>query len=175
MANISTDEDYPFLYTDDPTTTGISIGTTLNKADRLYGKKPLLLVSRGGVNSQPISMGDTAQASFDGITKKGTTFVQSSVDIKTIARTSGEVDTISNEVYSFLVACRTILPALSAIHQIRSISLTPVAPYEEDDHMFYTHAVVDYVMQYKWNWSITPILLREIGLHINDDLIMDLS
>jgi hypothetical protein len=166
--------DAPFVYTDDPRTTEVFLDTEFNKEAKLYGAKPLLIVSRGAVSSNPIALGDLAEGSFSRTLRNKTSLVSSSVEIKTIARHSAEVDLLSQIIYSFLISCRTVLPALTSMHQIQSISLTPVAAYEEDDHMYYTQATFSYVMQYQWTWDMAPVLLNAIGLHINEKHTLDL-
>jgi len=173
--HISEDETFPFTYTDDPRTTGLSLDTTFSKESPNYGVRPLVIVSRGSISTQPVSLGDMAEASLGRTLQSKTTMVQSNVTIKTLSKKSGEVDLLSNIIYGFLVSCRTVLPALTSIHQIRGVDMSPVAPLEGDDHMFYTQASIGYVMQYHWTWDITPVLLSEIGLHINDELVLDLK
>jgi len=173
--NISEDEDFPFIYTNDSKTTGITLDTTFSKETPHYGIRPLVIVSRGNISTQPVGLGDIAEASLGTTKKYKTTVVQSGVVIKILSKKSAEVDLLSNVIYGFLTSCRTILPALTSIHQIKGIDMSQVATLEEDDHMFYTQASINYVMQYQWTWDFTPVLLNEIGLHINEELILDLK
>lgn len=127
------------------------------------------------MSSRPNAMGDRAQADINMVQKRGLAPVRSSVDIKVIAERPAEVDLISNEVFSFLTSCRTVLPGLTGIHQVEGVSAGPVSPFEDDDHLFFVQLEMPYVMPYKWDWSITPTLLGQIGLYINDELRIDLS
>jgi hypothetical protein len=169
------DTSYPFKYTDSLSTTGIFINSVMDKTSANYGARPTLLVTRGAAMSQSVSMGDTAQWSTNTGIKNGLTLVQSSVDVKAVSKRETEADILGNQVFSFFVSCRTILPALTTVQRIESISLSPVSPYEDDDHMFFTQINLSYSMKYKWDWEITPTLLNEIGLFINDELKVDIS
>jgi hypothetical protein len=120
-------------------------------------------------------MGDMAQGRLTTSTRDKTTFVSSAVDVKVLSRRPSEADILGNEVFSFFTACRTVLPYLTNIHRIENISSSPVTPYEDDDHLHYVQISMAYTMQYKWEWSITPTLLGQIGLYINDDLVIDLQ
>jgi len=172
---ISEDPDYPFIYTDSSETTGVYITSILDKTSQMFGAKPIILVTRGGMSTQPISMGDLAQANMMAPQKTKTTFVTSAIDVKVLSRKPNECDILANEVFSFFTACRTVLPYLTKIHKIENISASPVTPYEDDDHVHYVQVQMAYTMQYKWDWSITPTLLGQIGLYINDDLVIDLQ
>ena len=175
LKTVSESDDYPFIYTDDIATTGVILDTSFNKEAPTYGKKPLIIVSRGNVSTQPAVLGDRASGSLGTTLSSRTTLVQSSVQVKVISKRSGEADILSNVVYNFLLTCRTVLPALTSIHNIQAISMSPIAQLEEDDHMFYTQASIDYTMQYQWTWDIVPTLLEEIGFHINDKLTIDIK
>lgn len=168
------DADYPFKFTDDAGTTGVFIDSVLDKASANYGARPSILVTRGSASSQGVSMGDTVHYPASGESKKGMTLIQSSVDVKALARRESEADILGNQIFSFFVSCRTILPALTSIQRVDTISLSPVIPYEEDDHMYFTQINLGYTMKYKWDWGITPEILNEIGLFINDELKVDI-
>lgn len=175
FTRLSGEEDFPFTYTDDPKTTGISLDTIFSKESPNYGVRPLVIVSRGNISSQPSSMGDMAESYLSQTREDKTSLVQSNVTIKTLSKRSGEVDILSNIIYGFLVSCRTVLPSLTSIHQIKSMDMSPVSTLEGDDHMYYTQASMEYVMQYQWTWDFTPVLLEGIGLHIINDLVLDLK
>lgn len=175
FAEVSTDPAYPFTYTQDPATTGLFITSVFDKTASTYGAKPVVLVTRGAMSTRPQVMGDRAKADIDMLSRKGLTLVRSSVDVKVIAERPSEVDIIANEVFSFLTTCRTVLPGLTGIHQIEGASSSQVNTFEDADHLFFVQMEMPYVMPYKWDWAITPTLLGQIGLYINDELRIDLS
>jgi len=174
MTTISEDDDFPFLFTDNAETTGVVLDTVYNKEAPTFGKKPLIVVSRGNMSSQIAGMGDTVDARLGRTLQYKTSMVQSSVQIKTIAKHSGEVDILSNIIYNFLLTCRTVLPSLTSIHSIQGVSMSPVAQFEESDHLYYTQASIEFIMQYQWTWDFTPMLFDKIGFYLNNKLIIDL-
>lgn len=171
---ISEDPAYPFKLTDDPETTGVFVATTLDKNTKMYGAKPIILVSRGAMTTQQLSMGDRTQASLASYNTQGFTGVHSSVDITVLSGRATTTDIIATEVFGFLTSCRTVLPALMGIQQITGIDASPVAPYEDDDHMYHVQLSLRYFMQYQWSKTLSPTVLGQIGLFINDELRVDL-
>jgi hypothetical protein len=173
--DISEDPNYPFRLTDDPETTGVFVAATMDKNTKMYGAKPVILVSRGAMSTQQLVIGDRAQAALGLAESKGSTGVHSSVDISVISKHPTTTDIIATEVFGFLTSCRTILPALVSLHQITGISASPVAPYEDDDHMYQVQLSLNYFMQYKWTKTLSERVLAEIGLYINDIHRLDLT
>jgi len=165
---------YPFRYRDDPDASGIFIVPAMNNKLDMPGQKPVIIVARGMISSQPPIIGDMMRGNLGDLTATKATMVNSSIDITIVSRGESQTDILSNEVFQFLVACRTMLPNLTAIQQVHSVTATPVTNFMEDDHRFMAQVSAQYIMQYKWDWQIIPILLNEIGLFINDELRMDL-
>ena len=171
------DPDFPFRYTDNYETTQIIFDTVFNKESEVVGKRPIIIVSRGDVSSQQVSLKDLSYNGplLNSPTYKKHSLVRSSVQIKILAKHSSEVDILSNEILNFLITCRTILPNLTSILHIDSINVTPVALFEDDGHLFYCIAMLSYVMQYKWIQIDATEILKEIALYFNEDLVVELE
>jgi len=162
-------DNYVYKYTQDFNTTGVVIDTVFNKESGAYGKKPAVIVSRGAVNSNQISAGDMGVQSIHTHNSMKTSLVQSSVEIKVLSKNSGEVDHLSNEVYNFLLMCRTVFPKMLGIHMANNPSMSPISPMEQDDHMYYCVASLPYQTQYMWRHLIPQNILNGIHLYINNE------
>ena len=174
------DPPYPWRYTDNYNETEILIDTVYNKDSQTHGK-PILVVNRGPVQSAPIVLGDRAIQKFGGglrttedldkaFTTLQTSQVQSSVNIKIISKHSGEVDILSNSVFEFLVATRTILTSFTPIQFGQSIQLSPISKFEQDDSMFYCQADLQYTLQYKWTTFIRTNLIKSISVFLGTEI-----
>lgn len=168
------EDDYPFRYTQDFSTTGIVIDTQLNKSSEVYGIKPALIVNRGGVNAQQIAIGDKALQNQINNNSQLSSLTQSSVEVKIISKASSEVDFLSNEVFNFLLMSRSIFPKMLGLHTASPPSLSQIIPMEQDDTMFYCVATMPFSMQYKWVHLITQNILNNIGFYINDKYVFNI-
>ncbi len=166
----SLDTDHPLHYTDDFSTTGIHFDTVYNKESGVYGGKPLVLVSRGGLNTAPIAMGDRAFENLKANTSRSTGLVYSSIIVKALADSHGQAEILANEVFNMLITCRTFLPSLTSVLQLQNMSLSEVMEYDEGDHKYYATASVSYAMQYKWVTMPDEDLLTAVylALRTND-------
>jgi hypothetical protein len=164
-------DDYPFRYTPDFETTRILVDTIYNKDSEAFGKKPLLVVSRGGIGMAPTVIGDRGTMNLRTSAGTYTTLVSSSVNVKVIGRTQATTDILANEVFNFLTTCRTLLPRLTAVHTVQGINLSEIGPLEQDDSLFVCIASLNYAMQYRWVQIDPVLLLKGIDFYVNEDLI----
>lgn len=143
--------------------------TTYNKESLKTGTKPLIVVSCGDVSTQPIVLQDIAAANVKTFNSYKTTLVSSSVVIKVISPNKTEVEIISNEVFNFLSASRVILPKLTTILRISSISMTQVNKVYRDLPQYYVQCSMSYEMQYLWTHIIPQTLLESAIAQISID------
>lgn len=161
-------EDYPYRFVrDDFDSSGIAFDVALNKDSEVYGRKPLVVVSRGTQGAGPTIVGDLAHVDLPTHLKAGSNLVTSSVNIQVISKTKAEVEIISQHIFSLLLMCRTHMPRLLGIHMANSISLSEVSKMEDDDTIFHTQMVLDYSIQYKWTQETKNEVLKSIATHIS--------
>ena len=160
------EDTHPFRYRPDPDTTGIFFDTVYNKDSEVYGGKPVIVVSRGGVSTSPTVTGDRGLTNNLTGHQLKTGLVSSSVTVKIISSNPGMVDILSNEVFNTLTAIRTLLPSLTSISTVSSFSLSEIAKYEESDVMYYCVAGMSYNMQYKWTHKTKAELLNSISIYL---------
>ena len=162
------EDGHPFKYTDDFATTGVVFDTIYNKDSEVYGKKPLIIVSRGDMSTSPAILGDLAAQSSTLGNKYKTGLVGSGVTIKVIANSAGLADILSNEVFNILLTLRMMLPNLTSVLTINSLTMGAVATFDDGDHEYYCVGSVNYSMQYKWTHKKPTEILQAIGLHLQD-------
>lgn len=162
---------FPFVFTDNFSTTNVVIDSVFNKASEAYGKKPIIIISRGSQTGGPIVIGDTAAFSVSTNNKLRSTLVRSSVEIKVIAKFPKEVDILSQHIFNILLMSRTVLTGLLGITVIEGISMSQVAQLDQDDHMYFTSISMGYQMQYSWGiWEPLEKLhsLKSVVNNINN-------
>lgn len=160
------EDGHPLKYSDDPSQSRIAFDTIFNKDSDVYGTKPLVVVSRGDINSSPTVLGDMGVQHPSTMNSYRMGIVGSSTIIKIICGNSGQVDLLSNEIFNALMTIRVFIPSLTSVSTVTGVSLSPIAPYEEEDHLYYCVATMQYVMQYKWTDIIPQNLLNQINLYL---------
>jgi hypothetical protein len=168
------EEGFVFRFTQDFNTTGVVIDTTYNKESEIYGKKPAIIVNRGGVSSQQISTSDLAGQNINTSAALKTSLVTASLIIKILSKMQSEVDYLSNEVFNFLLMCRSVFPSLMGLHRVEHPTLSEISVTEQDDTMYYCVASLPYSMQYKWTHLVPQNILNSIGFYVNDQFIFDI-
>ena len=177
FSSVPPDLNYPFTFNTDYNKTGILIDTVYNRESNIHGK-PYLVVGRGPINTQPIVIGDRIQENYTGYINPNsdntkffrnfqTTQVHSSINIKIISKHSAEVDILSNEVFSFLVASRTAMTKHMPIQMSSSIMMSEISKFEQDDTMFFCSAQMSYVLQYKWVTWMLQNLIKSISVYLS--------
>lgn len=169
-------EEYPYRLTDDFATTRILIDTEFNAVSEMLGIKPILVLSTGGTAMGPGSMQDLATYDLkDGGRQEKTNMAQSSLGVKVHGRTRGETLVLGNEVFNIMALSRTWLPRLTGVQSVGNVTLTQPVPFEQDTKVYMCEVSMNYFIQYKWVDVFTPEVLRAIGLHFNDELVLDLQ
>ena len=181
FGEVPDESDYPFKFRPNYDDTGILIDSSYNKEANVLGK-PLIVVSRGGVSSQPVAIGDLVNRNMPLLKNKNldrskeifersqTTQVASTLEIRLLAKSSLEVDILSNEVFQFLVAMRTALAIHTPIQIAQGVSLSGISKFEQDDAMFICTASMNYTLQYKWLSNLTQHLIDCLAVHLRTDL-----
>lgn len=168
-------EDYAYRYQNDFDATGIVIDTVFNKDSGVYGKKPQLVVARGGISPQQVSLGDRADKSVKTTNEVQTSLIQSSLEIRVLSKSSLEVDILGNEVFNFLLMCRGLFPKMLGVHIANHPNLSAVSQTEQDDTLYVCTASLQYSMQYKWLVLPPQELLKGIDFYINDIFTFELN
>jgi hypothetical protein len=158
---------YQFLWTDDPNTTKIVFDTAYNKESKVYGDRPIIVYNTGEISSSPIVINDRAWEENKTQNSAKVTMVGSSIILKVLSRRFIEVEILKNEIFSCLVAIRTILPAMTAVHGVRSITASETQKFKQDEIMYVSEIQLSYVMQYVWTHLITQEVLNTINLELN--------
>lgn len=162
------DSDYPFKITDDFNTSTVMLDTVFNKDSGVFGKKPLIIVSRGPQSSSPIAVGDRAALQTRTWNKKESTVMRSSVEVRVISREPKEVDILSQHVFNMLMFMRVTLPGILGILMVEGVNMSQVAPLEHEDHLYECSASMPYQMQYIWRHEIPQQLLLSLKVLYND-------
>ena len=162
-------DDHPFRYRSTWEDSAVLFDTVYNKESDTYGGKPLILVSSEGYSYSNVAQGDLAHVHINSMNSRKTAMVNSATIIKVIGDTYGSVDILANEVFNMLITARTLLPNVTTIHQITGISATPVATFDEGDHMYYSQITLSYIMQYLWIHVVPENILRSIDLTLNNN------
>lgn len=161
-------EDYPYRYVrDDFDQSGVAFDVALNKDSEVYGKKPLVVVSRGMQGAGPTVVGDLAHVNLPTHLKTGSNLVTSSINIQVVSKTKAEVEIIAQHIFSLMLMCRTHMPKLLGIHMVDSISLSEVTKMEDDDTIFHAQMNFSYSIQYKWTQETKNEVLRGIATKIS--------
>lgn len=161
-------EDYPYRYVrDDFDKSGVAFDVALNKDSEVYGRKPLVVVSRGMQGAGPTVVGDLAHVNLPTHAKAGSNLVTSSVNIQVVSKTKAEVEIVAQHIFSLLLMCRTHMPKLLGIHMVNSLSLSEVTKMEDDDTVFHTQISLDYSIQYKWSQETKNEVLRSIAMRLS--------
>lgn len=158
---------WPFPLTDDFETTKVGFDTIYNKNSQFFGKKPLIVVSRGPQSASPISLSDRAATNIKTMNSIGTSIVRSSIEVKVISKEPAEVDILGQHVFNVLQFCRVMLAGLLNITAIDSVSMSHVALIEQEDHMYFVSISMPFQQQYKWSAINTDNLLASIGNSMN--------
>lgn len=151
---------------DDFEKTGILFDVTLNKHSGIWGKKPLVVVSRGTQNSSIVATGDAARLNIPMHSRTGSTLIESSADIKVVSKAKAETEIIGQHIFGTLMMARTILPQLCGVHMVQAVTLSPVSKFEQDDECFMLQASIVYTMQYAWSHTTPVILLDKLQTSI---------
>lgn len=161
---------FPFVFTDDYATSNVAIDSVFNKESEAYGKKPIIIISRGGQMGSPIVIGDLATMNIKTGNSRDTTMVRSSVEIKVLAKKPKEVDILSQHIFNTLVMSRTMLTGLLGVTMVDSVSMSQVSQLEQDDHMYFTAITMPYQMQYSWTNIIPQNILASILIYVKGNL-----
>lgn len=159
-------ENHPFHYENDFEKTGIAFDVSLNRESDIFGKKPLVIVARGGQNVSPVIIGDLAQSMPRIGEKHGSTLYNGMVNITIVSRNKGECEIIAQHLFSILTMARTHFPGAVCMHMLQAINLSEVVKMEDDDAMYMAQITVNYVGQYIWRQHENDPLLRSIKLAV---------
>lgn len=160
-------KDYPFHYeADDFEKTGIAFDVALNRESEIYGKKPLVIVARGGQNVSPVIIGDLAQSMPRIGEKHGSTLYNGMLNISVLSRAKAECEIIAQHLFSILTMARTHFPSAICMHMIQAINLSEAMKMEDDDSMYYAQITVNFVGQYIWRQKENDPILRSIKLAV---------
>lgn len=144
-------EGHPYRYiSDDFEKSGIAFDVSLNKESEIYGKRPLIVVSRGSQSTTPQMVGDMAHVKLPVHEKFGSGLTSASVNVQVVSRTKAEVEILGQYVFGMIMMCRTHMPKLLGIHMVESVALSEVDKFEDDDTMFLSQLSFQYTSQYKW-------------------------
>lgn len=168
-------EKWPFILTDDFDTTTIGFDTVYNRNSNFYGKKPIVIVTRGPQSTTPVVLGDLGAAHIKTMNKVGSSVVRSSVEIKVVSKEPEEADIIGQHVFNVLQFCRVPLAQMLSIVAIDSVAMSHVAPIEQEDHMFFVSVSMTYQIQYKWTAMNPEDLLSSIANTLNNVKTFEIS
>lgn len=161
-------EDYPYKFVaDDFDKTGIVFDVQLNKESEIFGKKPLVIISRGGQNSSPLDLGDMSHLHFPSNHKWGANVYSASTNFQVVSKTKAEAEIISQIIFGFLMTSRTLLPKFLNLHMVQSIMLGEVNKMEDDDEMYVVQGMFSYVGQYQWTQNTDDPILKSIGVTVD--------
>jgi hypothetical protein len=166
-------DNHPFQHKDDFDLTGVIFDTVYNKESKIYGSKPIVIVSSGDFAYGNLALGDRAATHEPSMNYRQTSIVQSSVIIKVIGDHYGSIGIIGNEVFNMLITARTLLPNITSIHQVQGIQASQIATFEEGDHMYYQQIILSYAMQYKWVHLVPQNVLNSIALNMDSSGAVD--
>jgi len=165
-------EGYPYRYDEsDFEKSGIAFDVAFNKESGIYGKKPIVVISRGAQNTAPMDIGDYAHGTIPNNFKAGSNIYYGSISFQVAGRIKAEVEIISQHIFSLLMLRRTHMPKLLGIHMVQSIMLSEVNKMEDDDTMFLAQGGFNYAGQYIWTQTEDNPLLRSVGISVDRLLI----
>ena len=157
---------HPYRFRQDINQTGILFDVHLNKEADIWGKKPIVVVSRGAQSAGVTMTGDMATRNLPLHRSERSNMVDSSVDIKVVSKLRAECENIGQLVFSTLLTCRTLLPSLCNVHMVQNLSMSPAAKLELDDTCFLVQLSFQYTMQYIWKQASPKHLLQAVELHV---------
>ena len=144
-------ENYPFRFIpENYEATGILFDVPYNKDSEIFGKKPIVVVSRGAQTSAPVSISDRAEQDFRTRDKDGTTLIRSSVNVRVTSKAKAEVEVLSQILFLLLMSLRVHLTRFLGIHMASDMTLTEVRSMEDDDEIFTADIICNYITQPKW-------------------------
>ncbi len=162
-------EGHPYRYLpDDFENSGVAFDVSFNKKANIYGKRPIIVVSRGPQSTSPIMIGDFAGANLPDFVKRGSGVLSSSVNVIIGSRSKPDVEIISQYIFSYAMTCRTHLPKMLGIHMATNVSLSDVNRADDDDEFFQANLSFQFVMQYLWTQTEQLERLAKIMLRINE-------
>lgn len=161
-------EGHPYRFTDDFDTTGVLVDTSYNKASEIWGKKPIITVSRGMQNAGVIVLGDMATMNIPMQSHMASNLVSATTEIHVVSKSRAETEIIAERVFSSLMMLRTHGKKLLGVHMINSISMANPQPLEQDDQSYDVAITMQYYMQYKWEDVIPVTLLQAVCTHVNE-------
>ena len=161
-------EDFPYRFVDgDFEKSGIAFDVALNKESEIYGRKPLVVVSRGSQNSVPMDIGDYAHGHFPSNFKAGSNVYTGMINLQILSKTKAEVEIIGQHIFSLLMLRRTHMPKLLGIHMVQSVLLSEVTKMEDDDTMFIAQGGFSFMGQYVWTQTTDDPLLAGVGVGVS--------
>lgn len=166
-------EGHPFTFLDDFENTGVAFDTVYNKESKIYGSKPIVIVSAGDFVYGNVALGDRASTHEPSMNYRQTSIVNSSVIIKVIGDHYGSIGILGNEIFNMLITARTLLPSVTSIHQVQGIHASQIASFDEGDHMYYQQIMLSYTMQYQWVHLVPQNILQSIALNMDSSGAVD--
>lgn len=161
-------DEFPYKYIpDDYINTHITFDTAYNKDSENYGKKPLVVVTREAQSTNPTVVGDLADCVPRISSSRGTTLVNSDISAKVLSKIPMESEIIGQTIFNIFLSFRTILPDVLAIHNIPSVSLSPVSRFEQDTDMYMCQVDMQFSMQYKFKSEKDLPMISGINYYIN--------
>ncbi len=161
-------ENHPYRYIpDDFERSGIAFDVSLNKEGGIYGKKPLVVVSRGAQNMSPNFLGDMATSQPQISFQRGSNLYAASVNLQILSRVKAEVEIIGQLIFSMVMLCRTHFPSQTGMHMLQAGILSEVTRMDGDDAMFICQGSFNYVGQYIWTQSRNDPLLKHVQVAVD--------
>lgn len=151
-------ENHPLRYIEnDFENSGIAFDVALNRESEIYGKKPMIIVSRGAQNASSHVLGDLAAMHMPSASRTKSNLYSASINAQILGRVKAEVEIIGQHVFNLLMFWRARLPGTLGVHSIENVILTEVNKMEEDDAMYVAQAQMSFLGQYVWRqYTIDP-------------------
>lgn len=151
-------EDHPLRYIEnDFENSGIAFDVSLNRESEIYGKKPMIIVSRGMQTATSHMLGDLAGMHMPSAGRTKSNLYGASINAQILGRVKAEVEIIGQYVFNLLMFWKTRLPGTLGVHSVDSITLTEVNKMEDDDAMYVCQAQMNFLGQYIWRqYTIDP-------------------
>lgn len=164
-------DNHPYKYiADDFEKSGIAFDVALNKESEIYGRKPLVVVSRGAQSANITSVGDLAALNLPNNAKSGSNVASGAVNVSILSKSKAESEIVGQYIFGLVMMCRTHMPRLLGIHMVHSVTLSETSRYEDDDAMFLTQLFFQYQTQYKWDQLHTEPILRSVHIGVQNFL-----
>lgn len=161
-------EDYPYRFVPGNfEASGIAFDVPYNKDSEIFGKKPIIVVSRGAQSTAPVAISDRASQDYKTRDKVGSTLIRSSVNVRITSKAKAEVEVLSQLVFHLLMYFRVHLPRYLGVHMASDVMLSEVRQMEDDDEIFTTELTCSYTTQPKWDDKnlLEAPLLRTVQTH----------